>query len=70
MKYRPVQSSSIVQAGYDPAERVLEVEFASGKTYRYLDVDTDLGEDFFEAPSAGKFLSRYIMGHHDFKQVG
>lgn len=38
MKRTPVASSSLRSLGYDAAQQVLEVEFASGALYRYEQV--------------------------------
>jgi hypothetical protein len=38
MDRRPVKSSKLRAAGYDPVSQVLEVELADGKVVRYRDV--------------------------------
>jgi hypothetical protein len=69
MNHKPLKSGNISTAAYDPSERILEVAFSNGLKYRYLDVDPDLGEDLFEAPSPGMFLHRYILPHHDYEKI-
>ena len=41
----PVRSDAIVAAGYDRRRRVLEIQFVSGATYDYLDVEPELFDE-------------------------
>jgi len=51
MKRAPVASSSLRSLGYDAAQQVLEVEFASGALYRYEQVPAADGA----SAAAGRF---------------
>lgn len=65
----PVESSSIASIGYDPAARVLEVEFRNGGLYRYRDVPRELFAGFMAAASKGRFFIERIRGKFDFERV-
>lgn len=56
----PVDSSALRSIGYDPAMRVLEVEFASGSVYRYADVPAWLHADLMRASSQGEFFATHV----------
>jgi hypothetical protein len=62
-------SSNIARLKYNPDTAELDVEFRSGKTYRYSDVPYDIFNAFVAAPSAGKFLNSTIRGVYKEKQV-
>jgi hypothetical protein len=49
-------SSMMASAGYDPATRVLEIEFATGVVYHYFDVPLDVFQDLVDADSQGRFF--------------
>lgn len=42
MERVPQSSSSVVSLGYDPAAKLLEVEFRGGRVYQYADVPPDV----------------------------
>lgn len=66
---QPVQSSNIRSVGYDPAELLLEVEFASGGVYRYQGVSRETYEEFIGAESMGRFFGGHIRGRFEFEMV-
>jgi KTSC domain len=55
-----VDSSAIASVGYSPDERVLEVEFQSGRVYQYLDVPAREYEALMTAGSMGRHFNRRI----------
>jgi len=64
-----VNSSTIVSIGYDPALKILEVEFKQGMyQYSYVPEKTYLA--FMQAPSKGAFLEANIKGIFPYKRVG
>ena len=69
MKRTPVESSDVVSLGYDPKERVLEIEFHEGRLYRYLEVPQDIYEHFLKADSYGGYFNSYINGHYRYRRV-
>jgi len=62
MKRLRLTSSMIASAGYDPTKRVLEIEFASGDVYQYLDVPEEEYKALLVAPSIGRFFHARISG--------
>jgi hypothetical protein len=60
-KYTRDQSSSVAEISYNPEDQSLEVEFHSGKRYKYPDFPEDLFEAAKEAPSIGSFVSSVIV---------
>ena len=46
----------MTSAGYDPTSRVLEIEFATGAVYHYVDVPLDVYQAMLDAPSLGQFF--------------
>ena len=45
---------------YDPASRALDVEFVSGRRYRYAGVPEDTAQAFRAAFSKGRFFNSHI----------
>jgi hypothetical protein len=45
---------------YDPATTALDVEFVSGKRYRYLDVPREVAHAFRSAFAKGRFFNARI----------
>ena len=60
MRREPVSSSSIAAIGYDARSETLEVEFVSGRIYRYRSVEADVYEDFRVASSKGTYFNECI----------
>lgn len=60
MKRAPVDSEAIASVGYEPAQRMLEVEFTSGALYRYLDVPNDLHVGLMAAESHGEYFTAHL----------
>ena len=55
-------STMMASAGYDPTSRVLEIEFATGAVYQYVDVPFDVYQAMLDAPSPGQFFHGRIRG--------
>ncbi len=51
MKRLAVRSSSVMEIGYNPAERKLEVKLQSGNVYQYLSVPPAVYEAFMASES-------------------
>lgn len=64
---KPVESSQITSVGYDPATRVLQVEFKSynskpGSVYEYENVEQEVADGFFrEKDENGE---KWSVGRH------
>jgi hypothetical protein len=48
---------------------MLEIEFVSGRIYRYLDVEQETHDDFLETPSKGTFFNAHIKDEYSFVRV-
>lgn len=70
MQRLPVESSDIVSIGYDPAARILEVEFHGERVYQYQDVEPERYAQFLHAESHGQFFSTFITRRYRYKKVG
>jgi hypothetical protein len=63
---KKVTSSNIDAIGYDEKTKELHVKFAaSGKTYSYPGVDSDLHRRLLGSESVGSFFHRHIKGKFD-----
>jgi len=60
MRREPVSSSSIAAIGYDARSEALEVEFVSGRIYRYQGVEATVHKEFRAAPSKGTYFNENI----------
>lgn len=60
MRREPVESEAIRSIGYEPADRVQQVEFHSGAVYEYLDVPEDVHLAVVRARSIGEAFSRMV----------
>ncbi|HEU4914055.1 MAG TPA: non-canonical purine NTP pyrophosphatase [Candidatus Saccharimonadales bacterium] len=69
MKRTPVESSDVVSIGYDPVERILEIEFREGRIYRYMEVPQDIYDHFVKADSYGGYFNSYINGYFRYRKV-
>ncbi|RPE81584.1 KTSC domain-containing protein [Vulcaniibacterium tengchongense] len=70
MRREQVQSEALRSIGYDPDERVLEVEFESGDVYRYRDVPPELHARLMAAGSHGEFFVAHVRNAgFDYEQV-
>lgn len=56
--------------GYDTKTQTLEVEFLSGRVYRYHGVPTYVHDRMMEAPSKGRFLNMHIRDSYPYSRVG
>jgi len=69
MKRTPVDSTDVVSIGYDPIERMLEIEFHEGRIYRYMEVPQDIYDHFMKADSYGGYFNSYINGYFRYRRV-
>ncbi|MGY1750595.1 KTSC domain-containing protein [Modestobacter sp. SYSU DS0511] len=60
MERAHVQSSSVRSVGYDLDHRVLEIEFAGGGVYDYLDVPPEEALAMLESASIGRYVNGEI----------
>lgn len=69
MEREPVESTAIRSVGYDPEREVLEVEFHSGRIYRYTGVAADLHAWLMRSPNKGALFNRMIDGRYEFERI-
>jgi hypothetical protein len=55
-----VTSSALSSVGFDGREGVLEVEFRTGRVYRYVGVPSRKHAELMEAESLGQYFGREI----------
>jgi XTP/dITP diphosphohydrolase len=65
----PVESSDIVSIGYDPAAKILEVEFQGGRVYQYRGVEPDIHAQFMRADSYGTFFFAHVNGQYRYDKI-
>jgi len=59
-----VSSSAIASVGYSKRRHMLEVEFANGRVYRYLQVTPSVYREFMSADSKARYYDRNIKGNY------
>ena len=64
-----VVSASITAVAYDAPSRALEVEYVSGRVYRYLDVPEEVFAWLLKARSKGGFVNRMIRDRYEYTEV-
>ena len=60
MKMIPVKSSNLKAVGYDPASKMLHVEFHSGSTFAYPGVEPEQHSAMMESSSIGSHFHTHI----------
>jgi hypothetical protein len=65
----PVDSSNIVQVGYDRDSQELFVEFLGGRLYAYSQVSETTYDDFMVADSKGSYFNREIKPNYECRLV-
>ena len=61
-----VDSTAIASLGYEAERQILEVEFSSGKVYRYFDVPPNVARHFWTATSKGVWFNRAIRDQFNY----
>lgn len=69
MERKSVESKVIKSIGYNATTRQLDVEFRSGKVYRYADVSPEKHAELLAAESIGKHFGIHIRPHHAARAV-
>lgn len=64
-----VESSVLQEVGYDAARRLLEIQFLSGRVYRYFDVAPDVHQKLMAADSLGSYFNDAIRDCYQYAQV-
>jgi KTSC domain len=69
MQHRPIESSHLKSAGYDPINKILEVKFQNNAVYRYRGVSPEDHQGLLSCPSAGQFLQHRIKDVYDCEKI-
>jgi hypothetical protein len=64
MRSATIQSSLITEARFDEAHNTLDVDFRSGRTYRYFMVQESVYDALIHASSAGAFFNDEIRDNY------
>jgi hypothetical protein len=65
MKRLPVNSSALASIGYDPVEKILELEFRDhGGVWQYYSFPPATFKKFARADSLGRFFVKKIKGKY------
>ena len=54
---KPVESSDVKAAGYDPSAEIMRIAFLDGGEWDYHGVTPNMAEEFEDAESKGKFVA-------------
>lgn len=63
-------SAVIRRYAYRPELSALDVEFVSGRVYRYLAVPAALADEMHAWRAKGAFLNRKVLGRFAYEQLG
>jgi hypothetical protein len=64
-----VKSSAVRSVGYDPADWVLQVEFAGGAVYNYFRVPPEELARLANAESIGTYVNRSIKPYYEYEEA-
>lgn len=68
-KRTALHSSVIASVGYDPVALELDIEFVSGRVYRYSHVPSWRYEELIEAASPGRCFTYYIRDKYTTREI-
>jgi hypothetical protein len=63
------KSRAVTSAGYDAETRTLELEFSSGRVYRFSDVPESVYDWLLRVPNKGTYVSKSITGLYAYEDV-
>ncbi len=69
MRREPVESSSLAAVGYEAATESLEIEFTSGRIYRYTGVPEFLFRALMSARSKGRYFNQSIRDRFPYEET-
>lgn len=64
-----VKSSNLKSIGYDPAKKLLEVEFGSGGVFQYSGVTAQQHAALMRAKSIGSHFHAHIRSRHKSREA-
>ena len=62
-------SSVIAATRYNARTRTLQVEFRTGRVYRYFNVPRKVYEELISAPSEGEYFNTRIRNSHRYREM-
>ena len=66
MSSDPVESSALLEVGYDTERGILQLKFVSGRVYQYFLVPVEQHRGLMEADSKGAYFNRYIRSAYPY----
>ena len=69
MERMPLESRAVASAGYDAESSTLEVEFSSGRVYRFSNVPAAVYDWLLRVPNKGVYVARNITGRYSYEDV-
>lgn len=66
---KQVHSSHIDAIGHDSDTNELHVQFKSGKTFKYKDVDSNKARTVMNSGSIGSAIHQHVRGQHDHEEI-
>jgi len=69
MERTPVTSRSLCSVGYDPESSTLDIEFNSGKVYRYSGVPAEEHQSLMSASSHGTYFNANIRDRYPYVKL-
>jgi hypothetical protein len=70
MVRQPVSSSNLRSVGYEPARRLLEIEFHHGGVYQYTGVPEPVYRGLMGAGSKGSYHADHIKDRYNYRRIG
>jgi hypothetical protein len=64
-----VDSSVVASVGYETASKTLEIEFATGRVYRYFLVPRRVHEELMGAPSLGRYFNEHVRDSYPTREL-
>lgn len=64
-----LKSQAVASAGYDAETRTLEIEFSSGRIYRFSDVPASVYDWLLRVPNKGVYVTRSITGRYAYEDL-
>jgi hypothetical protein len=69
MRRVALRSRALISAGYDAETEQLDLEFRSGRVYRYSGVPQGVWNFLLRTGSKGGYVNRMIDGHYAFEDI-
>jgi hypothetical protein len=69
MKQVAVNSTGLRSVGYRPSKHTLEIEFHSGRLYRYFRVPEAVYQALMAAESLGRYFNAHIRRSYSYRRL-